>query len=156
KPATNAAAPAPNGNASSPPVQDAGAPTDSTNAIITVDKGNNALLINATPQLFASIQEVLHHMDVAPIQLQLEAVIAEVTLNDGLEYGVQYFYNPSNKHEIVLSDTKSANITSALPGFSYLFTQGTNIRVILSALSEVTHVEVVSSPNVMVLNNGTA
>jgi general secretion pathway protein D len=150
-------APAPAGSFAPPSGGGAtGAAPDGTNAIITVDKSNNALLINGTPQQFAAIQEVLHHMDVAPVQVQLEAVIAEVTLNDGLEYGVQYFYNPSNKHEIVLSNTDSVNITPALPGFSYLFTQGTNIRVILSALSQVTHVEVVSSPNVMVLNNGTA
>ncbi len=144
------------GGSGAAPTSGPGSSPDGTNAIITVDKGNNALLINGTPQQYAAIQEVLHHMDVAPVQVQLEAVIAEVTLNDGLEYGVQYFYNPSNKHEIVLSNTNSTNITPALPGFSYLFTQGTNIRVILSALSEVTHVEVVSSPNVMVLNNGTA
>ena len=128
----------------------------SGNVTVTVDKGNNALLIYGTPQQYAVIADVLHHMDVAPIQVQLEAVIAEVTLNDGLQYGVQYFYNPSNKHEIVLSNSNSVNITPALPGFSYMFTQGTNIRVILSALSQVTNVEVISSPNVMVLNNGTA
>ncbi len=126
------------------------------NATVTVDKGNNALLIYGTPQQYAVIADVLHHMDIAPIQVQLEAVIAEVTLSDGLQYGVQYFYNPSNKHEFVLSDSNSVNIAPSLPGFSYMFTQGTNIKVILSALSQVTHVDVVSSPNVMVLNNGTA
>jgi len=127
-----------------------------TNVTVTVDKANNALLIYGTPQQFSVIADVLHHMDVAPIQVQLEAVIAEVTLNDGLQYGVQYFYQPNNKHELVLSDSNSTNITPALPGFSYLFTQGTNIKVVLSALSQVTHVEVISSPNIMVLNNGTA
>jgi general secretion pathway protein D len=55
-----------------------------------------------------------------------------------------------------LTAGNSVNITPVLPGFSYIFTQGSNIRIILSALSQVTHVEVVSSPNVMVLNNGTA
>ncbi|MEJ1968518.1 MAG: type II secretion system secretin GspD [Rhizomicrobium sp.] len=137
------------------PAQD-NAPDTSGNATIAVDKANNALLIYGTPQQYAVIQDVLHHMDIAPLQVQLEAVVAEVTLNDGLEYGVQYFYNPSNKHQLVLSDSNSANITPNLPGFSYIFTQGTNIRVVLSALSQVTRVEVISSPNVMVLNNGTA
>lgn len=141
----------------SPPPPDNSAPMDAgANATITVDKANNALLIYATPQQYSVIEDVLHHMDVAPVQVQLEAVVAEVTLNSGLEYGVQYFYQPSNKHTFVLSNTNSVNISPVLPGFSYLFTEGTNIQVILSALSEVTHVEVVSSPNVMVLNNSTA
>ena len=141
-----------------PPPQDSGDSPDSTsgNATVTVDKTNNALLIYGTPQQFAVIEEVLHHMDIAPVQVELEAVIAEVTLTNDLQYGVQYFYQPSNKHQIVLSGGNSTNITPALPGFSYIFTQGTNIKIILSALSDVTHVEVVSSPNVMVLNNSTA
>ncbi len=132
------------------PLQSSGGPS------ITVDKANNALVIYGTPQQYSVIAEALHQMDVAPVQVQLETVIAEVTLSDGLKYGVQYFYKPSNKHEFALSTGNSVNIAPALPGFSYLFTQGTNIQVILSALSDITHVEVVSSPNVMVLNNGTA
>lgn len=138
------------------PPPNAGGDPASGNATITVDKTNNALLIYGTPQQFAVIEQALHQMDVAPVQVQLEAAIAEVTLNDGLQYGVQYFYKPGNKHEIVLSNSGTANITPNLPGFSYLFTEGANIQVILSALSDVTHVEVVSSPEVMVLNNGTA
>jgi len=124
--------------------------------IITVDKANNALLIYGTPQQFAVVENVLHQMDVAPIQIQLEVAIAEVSLTDGLQYGVQYFYQPGNKHEFVQTNSNSVNITPNLPGFSYMFTEGSNIKVILSALSQVTHVDVVSSPEVMVLNNNTA
>ncbi len=143
--------------ASASPSQDSGSPSGAGDrATVTVDKTNNALLIYGTPQQYSVIEDVLHHMDIAPVQIQLEAAIAEVTLNDGLQYGVQYFYQPSNKHTFILSDVATAAITPQLPGFSYLFTQGTNIKVILSALSNVTHVEVVSSPNIMVLNNGTA
>jgi general secretion pathway protein D len=130
--------------------------TGSDNATITVDKANNALVIYGTPQQYSIIEAALHKMDVAPIQVQLEVAIAEVTLNDGLQYGVQYFYQPDNKQQLVLSNGPSAAITSVFPGFSYMFTQGTNIRVILNALSNVTHVEVISSPEIMVLNNGTA
>jgi general secretion pathway protein D len=132
-------------------------PESSQNAAtVTVDKANNAVLVYGTPQQYAVIEEALHHMDVTPVQVELEAVVAEVTLNDGLQYGVQYFYQPSDKHQIALTNSNSVNITSVLPGFSYMFTQGSNIKIILNALSQVTHVEIVSSPNVMVLNNGTA
>jgi general secretion pathway protein D len=154
------AAPAPANQPTPPsplPANGAAGPEEGgTNAIVTVDKANNALLINGTPQQYSAIREVLRDMDVAPVQVQLEAVIAEVTLTNGLEYGVQYFYQPNDKHQISLTAGNSVNITPVLPGFSYIFTQGSNIRIILSALSQVTHVEVVSSPNVMVLNNGTA
>ncbi len=150
------ATPAPQAQPTSSAPDNSGSPETTGSVTITVDKANNALLIYGTPQQYAVIQDVLHHMDVAPVQVQLEAVIAEVTLTDGLQYGVQYFYKPNGRHEIVLSNTDTAAIAPELPGFSYLFTPGQNISIILSALSQVTHVEVVSSPNVMVLNNGTA
>jgi general secretion pathway protein D len=123
---------------------------------ITVDKNRNALVIYTTPQQYAEFEAALRQLDVAPVQVQLEAAIAEVSLIDGLQYGVQYFYQPSDSHQLVLSNSKDANIVASFPGFSYMFTEGTNIRVILSALSNVTHVEVVSSPEVMVLNKRTA
>lgn len=128
----------------------------SGNATITADPTNNSLVIYATPQQYAVIESALHQLDVVPLQVLLEASIAEVTLTDGLQYGVQYFYQPNNQNKFTLSNTASAAISSAFPGFSYMFTQGTNIQVILNALSSVTHVEVISSPEVMVLNNHTA
>src|SRR5262249_79654 len=57
------------------------------------------------------------------------------------------------KHELVLSNSNSASIGRILPGFSYMFTEGSDIKVILDALSSVTRIEVLSSPQVMVLNN---
>jgi general secretion pathway protein D len=126
------------------------------NPTITVDKINNALVVYGTPQQFSIIEALLHKMDVPPIQVQLDVAIAEVTLTQGLEYGVQYFYQPGNQHQLVLSNSNSSAIAAPYPGFSYMFTEGANIKVILNALSTVTHVEVLSSPQVMVLNNGTA
>jgi general secretion pathway protein D len=126
------------------------------NPTITVDRINNALVVYGTPQQYSIIEALLHKMDVPPIQVQLDVAIAEVTLTQGLQYGVQYFYQPSNQHQLVLSNSNSSAIAAPYPGFSYMFTEGSNIKVILNALSTVTHVEVLSSPQVMVLNNGTA
>lgn len=123
---------------------------------ITADETNNALVIYASPQEFAGIEAALHQLDAAPRQVFLEAAIAEVTLTNDLKYGVQYFFQPSGHHSIVLSDTKTAAIASALPGFSYVFTGGSDIKVILDALSDITRVKVLSSPQLLVLNNQTA
>jgi general secretion pathway protein D len=133
-------------SASAPP----GAPS------ITADDTNNAIVIYGTPQDYATIESALRQLDVAPLQVLLEAAIAEVTLTNDLKYGVQYFYQPSDKHQFVLSNSDSTNISSLLPGFSYVFSQGTNIKIILDTLAKVTRVDVVSSPEVLVLNNHTA
>ena len=126
------------------------------NVNITADEGNNALVVMATPQQYGVIENALRQLDTVPLQVLLEAAIAEVTLTDELKYGVQYFYQPSDKHEFTLSNVATSAIAPTYPGFSYIFSEGTNIKVILNALSTVTHVEVISSPQVLVLNNQTA
>jgi general secretion pathway protein D len=123
---------------------------------ITADETNNALAILATPQQYGTIEQALRKLDAAPLQVLLEAAIAEVTLTNNTQYGVQYFYQPNSANQIVLSDSGSSSIAQSFPGFSYMFANGSNIKVILDALATVTHVEVVSSPEVMVLNNQTA
>lgn len=125
------------------------------NLSITADETNNALAILASPQQYGVIEQALRKLDAAPLQVLLEAAIAEVTLTNDLKYGVQYFWKDS--HNLgVLSDTGSTSIVPSLPGFAYMFSNGNNISVVLDALAQVTHVEVVSSPELMVLNNQTA
>ncbi len=125
------------------------------NLSITADETNNALAILASPQQYGIIEQALRKLDAAPLQVLLEAAIAEVTLTNDLKYGVQYFWKDSH-NQAVLSDTGSSSIVPSLPGFAYMFSNGNNISVVLNALEQVTHVEVVSSPELMVLNNQTA
>jgi general secretion pathway protein D len=121
---------------------------------INADETNNALVILATPQQYARVQEALARLDLAPLQVLLEAAIAEVTLGDKLQFGVQYSAKTGNS-QAILSSSTSPLIAPSFPGFSYLLTAG-NIQIILDELSSVTHVEVLSSPQLMVLNNQTA
>lgn len=129
---------------------------------ITADETNNALVILATPREYGVIQDGLHELDTAPVQVLLEASIAEVTLTKETQYGFQYFYKPNGNNTLALSNTQStanatlSTITQSFPGFSYMFSNGSNIQVILNALGTVTNVNVISSPEVMVLNNQTA
>ena len=88
-------------------------------------------------------------------QLIAEA-IAEVTLNNDMQYGLQYFYQPNSQNQFVLSNGATSAIAAAFPGFSYMFSHGSNIQVVLNALANKTHVEVISAPKVLVLNNQTA
>ena len=133
---------------------------------ITADETNNALVILATPREYAVIQDALHQLDVAPLQVLLEAAIAEVTLNNNTQFGFQYFYKPNSTPNSIstISLTNAATIASppaapllaSLPGFSYMFSNGNSLNVVLSALASITHVDVLSAPEVLVLNNQTA
>jgi general secretion pathway protein D len=142
-------------NAAPPEVAPVTATTPS-GMTITADETNNALVFLATPQEFHGIETALRELDATPLQVFLEAAIAEVTLTNDLKYGLQYFYKPSDNHQVVLTDTASTAIAAVLPGFSYIFSNGNSIKVILSALADKTHVEVISSPKLLVLNNQSA
>jgi general secretion pathway protein D len=113
---------------------------------------NNSLLILATPSEYGVIEAALKRLDVVPIQVLIEASIAEVTLTDNLRYGLQWAYQ-SDRGPIVLSESGSATPAQQFPGFSALYTGRADIRAVLNAIESLTQVRVVSSPKLMVVNN---
>jgi general secretion pathway protein D len=121
---------------------------------IIADEPNNALFILATPQDFRDINAALDRLDVEPLQVLIEATIAEVSLNDKLKYGVQWFFENGDQ-SIGLAEVASGIPTAMFPSFNYVFA-GSNAKVVLSALDEITHVNVISSPQLMVLDNHSA
>jgi general secretion pathway protein D len=121
---------------------------------IIPDESNNALFILASPTDYKLIDAALTHLDVTALQVLIEATIAEVTLNDRLKYGVQWFFAHGD-HEVTLSDVATGAVVAQFPGFGYTFA-GSNAQVVLSALAKATDVKVISSPQIMVLDNKTA
>lgn len=113
---------------------------------------NNALLLYATPSEFGVIEAALKRLDVVPIQVLIEASLAEVTLTDDMRYGVQWSYQ-SDRGPIVLSEASNGSISPQFPGFSYLYTGRQDIRAVLNAIESMTKVNVISSPKLLVLNN---
>jgi general secretion pathway protein D len=141
-----------------PPAPDA-LPSDSgdstgQSARIIADETTNSLIIWATKSEFSLLEDALRQLDITPLQVRIEAVVAEVTLTDDLRYGVQYFFQ--TKHNgAILTNASAASVSSTLPGFSAFVTRS-NINAILDLLQGVTTLNVISSPQLMVLNNQTA
>ncbi len=121
---------------------------------IIADEANNALVIRATPAQYRMLRDTLEILDAQPLQVLIEATIAEVTLNDDLKYGVEWFLTRGDVQGGFSLDPLGA-VGLRFPGFSFLFGDDKRIAAI-SALAEVTDVKVVSSPQLMVLNNQTA
>ena len=122
---------------------------------ITSDDTNNAVVVYGTAREYAIVEDALRKLDIVPLQVMIEAVITEVTLNDALQYGVQWYFQ-DGQGQAALSQGPTAVPVQAFPGFSYLFNNGHSITATLNALSNVTNIKVVSSPTLMVLNNHTA
>lgn len=121
---------------------------------IQADDSNNSLLILSTPEEYQLLQQVVNLLDVSPNQVMLEATIAEVTLTDDLQYGLNWFLE-SGEFNATFSSADNGAVASVFPGFSAVF-DGQDGRAVLSAVASVTDVKVLSSPSLMVLDNRTA
>ncbi len=123
---------------------------------IVTDERNNAFVVATTARQYRRIEEALRRLDVKPLQVVIEATIAEVTLNDELQFGLQWFFrNHSGTSAATFTNVTTAVPTQVFPGFSYMLSEA-NVNVVLNALSSITNVNVVSSPQLLVLNNDTA
>jgi general secretion pathway protein D len=121
---------------------------------VVADDANNSLLVFATDQQYQRILNVLEEVDSQANQVLLEAVIAEVTLDDDMKFGVRWLIG-QDKEKGTFSEVASGLIGSSVPGFSY-FLKANDISFTLNALASVTDVRVLSSPSLMVLDNKTA
>jgi general secretion pathway protein D len=121
---------------------------------IVPDERDNAIVIVTTAREYRRVSDALKRLDVRPLQVMIEATIAEVTLNDELKFGLQWFFRQRNS-SFTLTDVAAPTPTQSFPGFSYLLSEK-NVQVVLNALASITNVRVVSSPQLMVLNNQTA
>ena len=121
---------------------------------IIADEKKNALVILATSAEYRMIEATLKRLDITPLQVLIEVTIAEVGLIDDLRYGLQWFFE-SGDASATFSSLASGAVASAFPGFSFVFA-GSDARVVLNALTEITDVQVISSPQLMVLDNQSA
>lgn len=113
---------------------------------------NNSLLIFASPSEFAVIEAALKRLDVLPIQVLIEASIAEVTLTNQLKYGLQWSHSGKNG-PLTFSESSNGAISQQFPGLSYLYTGSASIQAVLNAIEALTEVRVISAPKLVVLNN---
>lgn len=125
--------------------------TGQTGIRFVAHNGGNAIVVMATPQEYREIEAVLQRLDEQPEQVLIEATIAEVVLNDNLEYGLQWAFQQGRVNGSLVNNLAGA-VAPAFPGFN-LVLNATDVQGVLRALSEVTDVEVVSSPQLMVLDN---
>lgn len=132
---------------------------------IMADLENNAILVLATPTDYAEIEKALQKLDVLPMQVLVEASIVEVTLDGGLEYGLQWFFKDNHGK---FKGTGGLNIgnDAGVPGipsltgslvnpgnFTYAVFDAAGTRALLNAAADDSKLNVLSSPSLMVLDN---
>ncbi|HEX2595400.1 MAG TPA: type II secretion system secretin GspD [Luteimonas sp.] len=127
----------------------------------------NTLLVRASGQAWRSIRDVIEKLDVMPLQVHIEAQVAEVKLTGDLQYGVNWYFEnaipalagstAADLHARAINRTIWGDIAgSILPsGGSWTFL-GRNAAAVISALDQVTDVRLLQTPSVVVRNNAEA
>lgn len=119
---------------------------------IIANRRNNALLIYAMPSEYSVIEGMLRKVDIIPLQVLINATIAEVTLNDTLQYGTQFFFKLDHVAETlgaIPAFPPGPMAPTGLVGFA--LSKAPNF--ILRALSDVAQIKVLSAPQLLVMDN---
>jgi type II secretion system protein D len=78
--------------------------------IVVAESNSNSLIVSATPRYFKEIKDIIDKLDERPPMVMIQVLIAQVTLTDNEEFGVEL-----GLQDGLLFDRSSA-ITSALTG----------------------------------------
>jgi general secretion pathway protein D len=132
------------------------------NIRITPDIVNNSILVYASQDTQRIVQQTLRQIDRPLMQVAIDATVAEVTLNDTLHYGVQYFlnsHNPGSQNAVSVISTIASGagaLSGVYPGLNFVLGPASMPNVVLDALHSVTDVKVLSNPSLVVLDNQAA
>lgn len=111
----------------------------------------NTLLVRSSAQAWRAIKEVIERLDVMPLQVHIEAQVAQVTLSGDLQYGVNWYFENVLGLTPLPANAGVRNLTAA-SGLTYSFLSGSSVGI-LSALDQVSDVQMLQTPSVLVRNN---
>jgi general secretion pathway protein D len=132
---------------------------------ITADPVTNSVVVYASLEQYKAIERAIIGLDRPTPEVAIEAIAAEVTLNDNLNYGVQFFLQSAVKGSpgsgiipIATSQLSAAGtpLGQVAAAANFVLGQLSNPAVVINALRDVTDVKVLSSPSLVVADNQAA
>ena len=147
----------------------------STDVIITADPDTNSLILTASKSDFTTLERVIGQLDIRRLQVYVEALIAEVRTDKGRELGVQWQtadgLRDDRRGVVGRTDFRvGTSITDVIlnplaagAGLALGYSDGTvtlpdgteivNLSVLATALDSQTNVNVLSTPNILTMDN---
>ncbi len=126
---------------------------------VVAEPDTNSLVILATPREYTDIVEVLERLDLVPRQVLMEVLVAEVTLTDDFEFGVEYALSKGGFGPLAAEGEGSADpaagtgLQALSSGFTSIVDAGRDFRVFVKALMQDARVKVLSSPHLLAVDN---
>ncbi|WP_425641545.1 type II secretion system secretin GspD [Marinomonas gallaica] len=143
---------------------------------VKADEDLNALVIRANPNVLVDIQSVLKELDVPRAQVLVEAIIAEVTMDDAEAFGFQWLFGDVSDSSSPVFGTNfnaagnsiteiATGIATGRPTLSNGLTAAgirfnsngdLNLAGILQAIESNSNANLLSTPKIMTLDNQTS
>lgn len=123
---------------------------------IVADAATNSLLIRSTARDYRQLLTTISQLDVVPLQVMVNAVIAQITLNDETRFGVDWSRIADNAALDPISTSTSTNFVPNLGGlmFSKGFLDGSaRVEATLDAIAVNNDVRLLARPSLTVSNN---
>ena len=116
---------------------------------IVADEVRNALIIEALPVDYRTVESILKKIDVLPRQVLIELTIAEISLDAATELGVEWSYKKGTGglHTSLLSASMGSS------GLQYTIGQTDRWSAMLSALATENKVNILASPSILASDN---
>ena len=132
-----------------------------TSQVVQADESTNALVIHAPNDAFRTIQRVVEKLDIRREQVYVETIIAEVSTNKEADLGIEWEFNdPGTTGGQASANTNFSDQTGGLTlGFiNDLIVDFTgnivpNLSIVLRALRSDTDTNILSTPNLVTLEN---
>jgi general secretion pathway protein D len=143
--------------------------------LLIADNIQNMLIASGPPENLSRIEELLDAMDVRPVQIQISAIIAQLTLGDDFEFALNFlrtleqpagnargsrfngggaaFSRPPAQLFDIESLTNPENFVPASSGLSLYGQLNSYLDMHLSALESTNRFKVLSRPTIYTVNN---
>ena len=116
------------------------------------DDGNNTIIIRGSTPVRQQALQLLAAIDRPPVQVMIDVLLVEVTLNDATAMGVQAYLEGSAA-KFIVTNGMTTSIAPTAPGFNLVLGGGVDAKVIIDSLAQVTKVKVVSAPSISAFEN---
>lgn len=144
-----------NGSSTSSATKD----TAGLQGIIQAEPNTNAIIITAPPSLMQSLKAVISKLDIRPRQVLVEAIIAEIDESHLQSLGIQWGTrgrgsNDPNNNLNLDNTTSGSNLDFPPLGAGIIgIIPSASIRAVLSLLENQSGVNILSTPQIMVIDN---
>ncbi len=136
-------------------------------ATVVPYKDINALIVKTTPRTYENIKRTIAMLDIPPKQVFIEMLVAEISLDDQTQFGVEWSTSNTVTADYGGSDhtfqqdfsrgaARRDSASSVFDGFRDMLSETNRLQGIIEARASESRLNVLASPNIVASDNKTA